>query len=142
MVSLVLISHSRALAEAAADLAKKVSPKSDIPVFAAGGTGSSHEELGTDAYDILETLEKAYSSDGVLILADLGSAVISTKVAIGMLDDIKRANAFLSSAPIVEGAIGAAVQIAAGSSIDEVKEEALNALVGKQSEIGDDENAQ
>ncbi|MDR1951963.1 MAG: PTS-dependent dihydroxyacetone kinase phosphotransferase subunit DhaM [Elusimicrobiota bacterium] len=139
MVSLVLVSHSRALAQAAAELARKVSPKSDIPIFAAGGTGTDRSELGTDVIDILETIQKAYSESGVLILMDLGSAVISSRAAVEMLDEKEAAKVVLCSAPIVEGAVGAAVQIAAGATFDEVKEEALNGLVGKQAEIGDTE---
>ena len=137
MIGLVLVSHNRALSKAAAELARKVSTKASIPIQAAGGAGDNHQDLGTDASDILEAIEKVYSPEGVIILMDLGSAVISSKMALELMDEDKAKNVVLCSAALVEGAVGAAVQIAAGSTMDEVKEEALNALVGKQAEIGD-----
>ncbi|MDR2860529.1 MAG: PTS-dependent dihydroxyacetone kinase phosphotransferase subunit DhaM [Elusimicrobiota bacterium] len=137
MVGLVLVSHNRALSMAAADLARGVSADTDIPIIAAGGVGDNHKELGTDATDILEAIEKVYSDDGVMILMDLGSAIISSKMAIEMLDEEKAKKVVLCSGAIVEGAVGAAVQIAAGSNMDDIKEEAINALAGKQAEIGD-----
>jgi dihydroxyacetone kinase phosphotransfer subunit len=137
MIGLVLVSHNRALSKAAAELARKVSAKVDIPIEAAGGVGENHQDLGTDASDILEAIEKVYCPDGVMVLMDLGSAVISSKMALELMDEDKAKKVVLCSAPLVEGAVGAAVQIAAGASMDEAKEEALNALVGKQAEIGD-----
>jgi dihydroxyacetone kinase phosphotransfer subunit len=135
MVGLVLVSHSRALSTAVAELAKKVSTKANIPVIAAGGVGDNHEEFGTDVTDIIEAIEKVYSDEGVLVLMDLGSAVLSSKMAIEMLDEQKQKNVHLCSAPIVEGAIGAAVQIATNAKMNDIIEEAINALVGKQTEL-------
>jgi dihydroxyacetone kinase phosphotransfer subunit len=137
MVGLVIVSHSRMLAESIAQLAQKVSANTQIPIIAAGGVGDNRQEFGTDASDILDAIEKVYSEEGVIILADLGSGVISSRMAIELMDENKAKKVVLCSAPLVEGAIGAAVQIASGASIQDVKEEALNGLVAKQSEIGD-----
>ncbi|MDR2552630.1 MAG: PTS-dependent dihydroxyacetone kinase phosphotransferase subunit DhaM [Treponema sp.] len=137
MVGLVLVSHSRALAQAVLELARGVSAEEFIPIAAAGGTGENHSGLGTDATDIMEAVEKVYSKDGVLVLMDLGSSVLSSQMALELLGEEKAKNIFLCSAPLVEGAIGAAVQIAAGSPAADVKDEALHALEGKQDQIGD-----
>ncbi|MDR0600421.1 MAG: PTS-dependent dihydroxyacetone kinase phosphotransferase subunit DhaM [Treponema sp.] len=136
MVGLVLVSHSRALAEAAAELARKVSAEEGLPITAAGGTGEGREELGTDATDIMEAIERVYSDDGVLILMDMGSAVLSSQMALDLLGD-RAEKVKLCSAPFVEGAIGAAVQLSIGSPLGEIIEECLQALLAKREQIGD-----
>jgi phosphocarrier protein FPr len=137
MVGLVLVSHCRALADAAARLARQVSSAVTAPVASAGGVGDDHGELGTDAMDIMEAIESVYSDDGVLILMDIGSAILSAKTALELMDPEKAAHVSLCSAPLVEGAVSAAVQIAAGSSFEAVKAEAYAALVPKQLDLGD-----
>jgi phosphocarrier protein FPr len=137
MVGLVLVSHCRALAEAAVRLARGVSASTEVPAAAAGGAGDGHGELGTDAMDIMEAIESVYSKDGVLVLMDIGSAVLSAKTALEFLDPEKAALVSLCSAPLVEGAVAAAVQIAAGSGLDAAKQEACAALIPKRIDIGD-----
>ncbi|MDR0684910.1 MAG: hypothetical protein LBF83_07255 [Spirochaetaceae bacterium] len=85
MVGLVLVSHCRALAEAAAYLARQVSSAVTLPIAVSGGTGDGRAELGTDAMDIMEAVESVYSDDGVLVLMDMGSAVLSAKTALEFL---------------------------------------------------------
>jgi phosphocarrier protein FPr len=114
-----------------------VSATAELPITSAGGAGENHSEFGTDAADILEAIERVYSEEGVLVLSDLGSAVISSRLAIELMNAEKAKKVILCSAPLVEGAVGAAVQIASGASVEEAKEEALNGLIAKQSEIGD-----
>ncbi|MDR1094852.1 MAG: phosphoenolpyruvate--protein phosphotransferase [Spirochaetaceae bacterium] len=137
MVGLVLVSHCRALADAAARLARQVSSAVTAPVASAGGAGDDHGELGTDAVDIMEAVESVYSDDGVLILMDIGSAILSAKTALELMDPEKAAHVSLCSAPLVEGAVSAAVQIAAGNDFEAVKAEAYAALVPKQLDLGD-----
>jgi phosphocarrier protein FPr len=137
MVGLVLVSHCRALADAAARLARQVSSAVTAPVASAGGVGDDHGELGTDALDIMEAIESVYSDDGVLILMDIGSAILSAKTALELLDPEKAAHVSLCSAPLVEGAVSATIQIAVGNSLEAVKAEAYAALVPKQLDLGD-----
>ncbi|MDR1232010.1 MAG: phosphoenolpyruvate--protein phosphotransferase [Spirochaetaceae bacterium] len=137
MVGLVLVSHCRALADAAARLARQVSSAVTAPVASAGGVGDDHGELGTDALDIMEAIESVYSDEGVLILMDIGSAILSAKTALELMDPEKAAHVSLCSAPLVEGAVSAAVQIAAGSNFEAVKAETYAALVPKQLDLGD-----
>ena len=137
MVGLVLVSHSRALARAAAGLARQISSNAALPIAFAGGVGADHAELGTDAMDILEAVESVYSEDGVLVLMDLGSAILSAKTAIEFLDGEKASHVSLCSAPLVEGAVAAAVQIFIGGGLTAVRQEARAALTPKQADLDD-----
>jgi multiphosphoryl transfer protein len=134
MIGLLLVSHSRALAEAAVDLIRRtVSPT--IPIAAAGGVGETHSEIGTDAIDIQQGIESVAQPDGVLVLMDMGSAILSAEMAKDLLGD--SINVQLSSGPLVEGGIAAAVQIQAGSPIADVVVAAQRSLLPKQDQLGE-----
>ncbi len=130
MVGLVLVSHSRALAEAVRELVLSMSgPK--LPIAIAAGTGEDRAELGTDATEILEGIHAVMSEEGVLILLDIGSAILSAETALGFLEDSQRAKVRCCGAPFVEGAVAAGVLAALGSSLEEVAREAQKALLRK-----------
>jgi multiphosphoryl transfer protein len=134
MPGLLLVSHSRALAEAAVDLIRRtVSPT--LPIAAAGGVGETHSEIGTDAIDIQQGIESVVQSDGALVLMDMGSAILSSEMARDLLAD--SSNVRLCSGPLVEGGIAAAVQIQTGSSLDDVVAAAQRSLLPKQDQLGD-----
>src|SRR5438034_11390148 len=83
MVGLVLVSHSHEVAEGVAALARQMGG-ADLPIATAGGlegTGQEHP-VGTDATRILAAIEQVWSEDGVLVLMDLGSAVLSAEMAL------------------------------------------------------------
>jgi len=127
MVGLVLVSHSRALALAVRELVISMSgPK--LPIAIAAGTGQERAELGTDATEILEGINAVMSEEGVLILLDIGSAILSAETALGFLDEAQRAKVRCSGAPFVEGAVAAGVLATLGSSLEEVSREAEKAL--------------
>ncbi|MFP4426422.1 MAG: dihydroxyacetone kinase phosphoryl donor subunit DhaM, partial [Spirochaetaceae bacterium] len=134
MVGLVLVSHSYPLAQAARELALQVAEASELPIAACGGVGDEHEELGTDATEIMEAVESVRSEEGVLLLMDLGSAILSAEMALELLDEETPVR--LSPAPLVEGAVAAAVQISLGSDLETVYREALSALEPKREQIG------
>jgi phosphocarrier protein FPr len=136
MVGLVIVSHSRELANALASLVKQVA-SSKIPLAVAAGVGDNREEFGTDAVEISEAITSVFSPDGVLVLMDLGSAVLSAQMAVEFLPPEMTPHIRFCSAPIVEGSIAAAVQIGLGSTLDEVSREAKQALLPKQEQIGD-----
>lgn len=136
MVGLILVSHSRKLAQAAAELAREATGP-DLPVAAAGGTGEDHRELGTDALDILEAINSVLSDAGAAVLMDMGSAVLSAQTALDLLDEMQRPRVRLCSAPLVEGAIAAAVQIRIGSPLAQVVAAAAGSLTPKQEQLGD-----
>jgi dihydroxyacetone kinase phosphotransfer subunit len=125
MIHLVLVSHSRKLAEGLAELALQMAPP-DLTVATAGGVvdsdGNCH--LGTDAFAIIEAIRRNPSPDGVLILVDLGSAVLSAETALDLIDADLRARCLISNAPLVEGAIIAAIEAGLDRSLAEINQAA------------------
>jgi multiphosphoryl transfer protein len=135
MVGLVVVSHSRALARAAVALAEEMVRGQDVPIAIAAGLDET--TLGTDAVQIVDALHAVDRGDGVVVLMDLGSAVLSAELALDLLeDDEARQRVLLCPAPLVEGLVAAAVAAAAGSSAQEVAAEARRALAGKESHLG------
>ena len=118
-VGLVVVSHSRLIADGTAELAGQMAGP-DVRIVPAGGMADG--AIGTDAARIAEAIDEADSGAGVVVLADLGSAVLSTRTALELLED--PAAVRLSKGPIVEGAVMAAVQASTGSTLDEVLEAA------------------
>lgn len=137
MVGLVLVSHSRNLADALTTLIEQVSTTA-IPIAKAAGVGDDRQEFGTDAMEIVDAIQSVYSDDGVLVLMDLGSAILSAEMALEFLPQEMQGKIRLCSAPFVEGAISAAVQIGMGSDLTTVYQEARQALGPKIEQLGDD----
>ncbi len=134
MVALLLVSHSKALAEAARELVLQMTSR-DYPIGIAAGVGDDHEELGTDAVHIAEVLHGLRRPEGILVLMDMGSAVLSAQAALELLEPEEQKLVRLSAAPFIEGAVIAAVQASAGSSLEEVAEEVERALVPKREQV-------
>lgn len=117
MVGIVLVSHSKKMGEGLLDLIKQMTTdKVKIEVAA----GTSDGRLGTDALMIQEKIKKVSSEDGVLIIVDLGSAVMSAEMAIESLDEPLREKTKILDAPFVEGAVAAAMEASFGKSLEEV----------------------
>ncbi len=125
-MSLVLVSHSKALAEGLRDMVVQVAGQ-DVRVAAAGGTADGR--LGTNAEAVLDAIRTtlADDDDGVLVLLDLGSAWLSVELALEDLTNSERARVRVSEAPLVEGAVLAAVQASVGASLSEVAAAAAGA---------------
>jgi phosphocarrier protein FPr len=130
MVGLVIVSHSRALAEALVHLVRQVAPPG-IPIAVAAGIGDDRQQFGTDAVEISEAIQSVYSKDGALVLMDLGSAILSAEMALELLPPEMAANIRFCPAPLVEGSISASVQIGLGSDLDTVCKEAEQSLLPK-----------
>jgi PTS hybrid protein len=126
MVGLVLVSHSARLAEGLREMVTQVAGDA-VPVAIAGGTEDGR--LGTSAPLIAAAIRSTFDAgaDAVLVLVDLGSAVLSLELALDELDALDRARVRISEAPLVEGAVIAAVQASIGADIDEVADAALGA---------------
>jgi dihydroxyacetone kinase phosphotransfer subunit len=118
-VGLVVVSHSVRIAEGTAELAGQMAG-SEVRIVPAGGLEDG--TIGTDAARIAAAIEAADAGAGVVVLVDLGSAVLSTVTALELLGE--PTNVRLSRGPIVEGAVIAAVQASTGSTLDEVLEAA------------------
>lgn len=138
MVGLVLVSHSAKLAEGVAELARGMAGP-DVKIAATGGMDLPDHPLGTDTSMILKGIDEVYSDDGVLVLMDLGSAILSSEMALDELTPDRRAHIALCQAPFVEGAIAAAVQARLGANLGQVQAEALGALSAKQTHFGGQE---
>ena len=102
-VNLVIVSHSASLAEGTAELARQMGGD-DVLVEPAGGMDDG--SIGTDAERVRAAIERVRSSDGVLVLMDLGSALLSAEIAMERHED--GGPVALSAAPLVEGAVAAA----------------------------------
>ncbi len=139
MVGLVLVSHSRPLADAAGNLIRQTINSPDLKLSCSGGVGDNREELGTDAVEIQEAIAAVYSDDGVLVLMDMGSAILSAETAREFLQPEQQPMVRLTSAPLVEGGIAAAIQAQLGSSLDDVANAARQSLLPKQEQIQDQE---
>jgi phosphoenolpyruvate---glycerone phosphotransferase subunit DhaM len=113
-VGIVLVSHSVRLAGGPAALPGRVSVGA-VRVLAAGGTDDG--ELGTSADKVTEAVAGAEAGAGVLVLPDLGSAVLTVRA---MLADMPGARVVLADAPFVEGAVAATVTAAAGADLKAV----------------------
>ncbi len=134
MVGLVLVSHSEPLARALLELIRQAASP-DLPLAAAAGTADPARPFGTDAERIREAVDSLAGDDGVLVLMDLGSALLSADLALELLGPAASARVRLCAAPLVEGALAAAARSAAGGSLAEVAAEAEAALLGKQEQL-------
>ncbi len=135
MVGLVIVSHSAKLAEGVAELAAQMAGP-EVRIAVAGGLDEPGA-LGTDATRVLAAIDEAWSDDGVLVLLDLGSAVLSAGLAADLLDDERRERVLLTAAPLVEGAVSAAVAAGLGDSLDLVAEAARGGLAAKREQLGE-----
>ena len=117
MVGLVIVSHSELIAKGVIELCRQMAP--NVPMAAAGGLPGG--EIGTDFERIYEAIDSVRSDDGVAVLFDLGSALMTTEMVLEQFEDIP---VKLVNAPIVEGAVIAAVTAEGGAGLEEVLAEA------------------
>lgn len=134
MIGLVIVSHSAHLAEGVVELAREMAG-AEVRIAAAGGLDLPGQPLGTDAALIAHAIESVYSDDGVLVLMDLGSAILSTEFALDLITAEQRARVLLCGAPLIEGALAAAVQARMGSALADVAAEAQLALGPKNAQL-------
>jgi multiphosphoryl transfer protein len=135
LVGIVVVSHSWQLAQAAVGLASEM--LHERPVRIAVAAGLDEVALGTDAVQIKRAIEEVDGPAGVVVLMDLGSAVLSAELALDLLDSpAARERVLLSDAPLVEGLVVAAVAAAGGAGRAEVAAEARSALMGKAAHLG------
>ncbi len=122
-VGLVVVSHSRKLAEGVAELAGQMAP--DVTVLPVGGDGDGG--LGTDYAAVAGAMAEAGSGAGVVVLYDLGSAKMVAEMAVEEADD---GQVLVVDAPLVEGAVAAAVTAQGGAARDDVAAAAASATPG------------
>ncbi|EHJ00758.1 dihydroxyacetone kinase, phosphotransfer subunit [Clostridium sp. DL-VIII] len=117
MVGIVIISHSKNIADGVKELAGQMAP--NVPIAVAGGT--SDGRIGTDMEKILNAIEEVYSKDGAVVIFDLGSAFMNAEMAIECIDESMKEKIKIVDCPIVEGAVTAAVESSIGKSIEEIE---------------------
>ncbi len=115
-VGLVIVSHSAAIADGLAELVAQVAGPDVAIVTAGGGPGGT---LGTDGGRVLEAL-RATDGAGAVVLADLGSSLLSVRAALAELTPGQAERIVLADAPLVEGAIAAGVTASTGASLADV----------------------
>jgi phosphoenolpyruvate---glycerone phosphotransferase subunit DhaM len=114
LVGIVIASHSAKIADGVVELAGQMAGP-EVRLIAAGGAIDG--SLGTDATRIADAIARADAGAGVVVLADLGSAVMSAKLALDMVEPATMGRTRLSGGPLVEGAVVAAVQASAGDDL-------------------------
>nr|WP_243896315.1 dihydroxyacetone kinase [Actinomyces bowdenii] len=130
-----MVSHSRALAQAAADLATGLVAGLDVVVEIAAGLPDGG--LGTDGSAVAAAITRvARGGTAVLVLADLGSAIMSAEAALEQLDAPVAARTRISAAPFIEGLVGAYAAAGIGRGLEAVAAEALTASAAKEAQIG------
>ncbi|KRE81843.1 dihydroxyacetone kinase phosphoryl donor subunit DhaM [Arthrobacter sp. Soil763] len=118
VVGLVVVSHSAKIADGAAELAAQMAP--DVTIVPAGGTDD--DRIGTSLEKVMAALEQAAGESGVVVLTDLGSAVMTAESAVEFAAD--PASIHLADAPLIEGLVAAAVSAQTGADAETVKDAA------------------
>ena len=111
MVGFVIVSHSAKLAEGVADLARMMAKT--VPIAPAGGLEDG--SFGTSFEKISCAVDQVYSEDGVIILMDMGSAVMTAEMVIESMEGRKLV---MADCPIAEGAVTGTVSAAAGRALE------------------------
>jgi phosphoenolpyruvate---glycerone phosphotransferase subunit DhaM len=114
LVGIVVVSHSESLARGLAELAGQVAGP-EVRIEAAGG--GPEGSLGTEESRVREAIVQADQGDGVVVLCDLGSSILTVRT---LLDERDGNGVVLADAPLVEGAIAAAVMSSAGQDLEDV----------------------
>ena len=125
MVGIVVASHSRKLAEGVVELARMMAP--NVPIAAAGGM--EDDSTGTSCRKIIGAMTQVYSDDGVAILMDIGSAVMTAEIA---MEQFNRPRLKLVDCPLVEGAVVAAIEANQGASLEQIEQKASEAATIKK----------
>ena len=132
-VGIVVVSHSRALAEAAVEVAMQMVHEAPPPLAIAAGTDDGG--LGTDATAVLAALTEVDRGDGVVVFVDVGSSIMSAELGIEFYG-AENSDIRVLPAPFVEGLLAGVVRAAGGATIDEVAAEANAALTPKLHALG------
>ena len=136
MVNLVIVSHSALLGQGVGQLARQMLMGEGCRLAIAAGIDDPDNPIGTDPIKVMEAIESVADADHVLVLMDIGSALLSAETALELLDPDIAAKVRLCAAPLVEGALAATVSAATGCNIDKVISDAQNALEAKRVQLG------
>ncbi|MEV1128940.1 HPr family phosphocarrier protein [Agromyces sp. NPDC049794] len=132
MIGLVIVSHSPRLAEAAVELALQMVHDGAPPVRIAAGVEG---RFGTDAAAVAAAIDEVagIGADGVLVVTDLGSAVLSSGLALELRES--SVEVIVSGGPFVEGITAGLVLAATGAPLADVAREVSVALDAKAAQL-------
>ena len=125
MVGIVIVTHSKKLSEGIID---EVNIMANGCLIKAAG-GSDNDDYGTSYNKIKNAIESVYSEDGVIVLADIGSSIMTSEMVI---EELGYENIKLLDCPIVEGSIVASIAAKNGNNLDEIVQEVLNTSLNKR----------
>lgn len=115
-VGIVFVSHSSRIAEGLVELAAQMAPS--VALEAAGGTDEGG--IGTSYEKVTAAIGRADRGDGVVVIGDLGSAIMTAETAAEMLDPAPEGGVVVLDVPLVEGGVAAAVTAEGGAELDAV----------------------
>lgn len=124
VVNIVVVSHSRQIAIGLKGLLDQLA-SGGVRVYASGGAGDGG--LGTDVPTLARTIAEATENGDALIIPDIGSSVLGALAALDLVEDSVRERTAVADAPLVEGAVAAAVQASVGADLDGVRRAAEEA---------------
>lgn len=136
MVNLVIVSHSSRLGEGVGELARQMLMSDSCKIAIAAGIDDPQNPIGTDAVKVMEAIESVADADHVLVMMDMGSALLSAETALELLAPEIATKVRLCAAPLVEGTLAATVSAASGADIDKVIFDAMHALEAKREQLG------
>lgn len=131
-----LLFHSARLGEGVGELARQMLMNDGCKLAIAAGIDDPDSPIGTDPIKVMEAIESVADTDHVLVMMDIGSALLSAETALDLLDPAMAAKVRLCAAPLVEGTLAATVSAASGAGIDKVIADAMNATEAKRVQLG------
>lgn len=125
MIGILVVCHSFKASSGIAEIALQMAGEKARVV---GVGGNEEGGIGTSTGRIYEALlDLLDECDGIVILPDLGSAVLSAKAALDFLEEEQKSRVLIADAPVLEGAVMAVVEASTGSSLEKVKQVAEEA---------------
>ncbi|GAA3583488.1 dihydroxyacetone kinase phosphoryl donor subunit DhaM [Gibbsiella greigii] len=140
MINIVVVSHSAQLARGVQELAQQMMRADGCQLALAAGVDDEEHPIGTDAVRVMDAINSVAQGDGIdgiVVLMDLGSALLSAETALELLEPAVAEKVKLCSAPLVEGTLAAVVAANAGAPLAQVLAEAQGALQAKQAQLGE-----
>ena len=116
MVNILLVSHSKKLAEGLRDILIQMAP--GVEIITSGGDNDGN--IGSNFNEINELIGKYAKDEGLVVFFDLGSSMLNCQMAIDMLDEEKKSKVYLAGTPLIETSVQTAVNASAGQSLDEI----------------------
>ena len=117
MVGLVIVTHSAALAHGVAETCRMMAK--DARIATAGGLEDGG--FGTSYARIVEAIDMVYGADGVVILMDAGSSILTVET---ILEEMPERRLRMLDCPLIEGGVVAAIASVCGANLDEVVQRA------------------